>query len=51
LGQEVATPINQYQIAGKHSFTFNASDLTSGMYMYKIESNNATITKKMMLLK
>jgi hypothetical protein len=51
LGQEVATLINKEQRAGSYNINFNASRLTSGVYMYKIQSGNFTSTKKMMLLK
>ena len=51
LGQEVATLVNQEQKAGSYSITFNASRLASGVYMYRIEANGFTLTKKMTLLK
>jgi hypothetical protein len=51
LGQEVATVVNQFQTAGSHSVTFDASNLASGMYLYKIQSGSFSEAKKMMLLK
>ncbi len=51
LGQEVATLINDFQTAGSHSVNFDASKLSSGIYLYKIDSNGFTQTKKMMLIK
>ncbi len=51
LGQEVMTLVNQVQNSGSYSVTFDASHLTSGVYMYQLQSGNASITKKMMLLK
>ena len=51
LGQEVATLINDFQTAGTHSVNFDASKLSSGIYLYKIDSNGFTQTKKMMLIK
>ncbi|MDA3860723.1 MAG: choice-of-anchor A family protein [Melioribacteraceae bacterium] len=51
LGQEVATIANQDFSAGKYSFSFEASHLTSGIYFYKLVGENVNITKKMMLLK
>jgi len=51
LGQEVATLVNQQQNTGEYNVDFNASNLASGVYMYRIQSGNISITKKMMLLK
>ncbi len=51
LGQEVAELVNSVKSAGNYEVTFDASNLTSGMYIYKIQSGNFTDTKKMMLLK
>lgn len=51
LGQEVATVVNQFQTAGTHTVNFDASNLASGMYLYKIQSGSFSEVKKMMLLK
>jgi hypothetical protein len=51
LGQEVATLLNEEKSVGTYEYTFNASNLTSGIYFYKIQSNNFTATRKMMLVK
>ena len=51
LGKEVATLVNGEKAAGNYSVDFNASKLTSGMYVYNIQAGNYTATKKMMLLK
>lgn len=56
LGQQVAALINSELTAGKHDITFDASDLNSGVYFYKIEANgndgqNFISTKKMILTK
>ncbi len=51
LGQEVSTLINSTQDAGVHNINFNASNLTSGLYFYRIEAGNFTQVKKMILLK
>lgn len=37
LGREVATLANEYQNAGEHSIEFNANDLSSGVYIYRIQ--------------
>ncbi|NUM71189.1 MAG: T9SS type A sorting domain-containing protein [Ignavibacteriaceae bacterium] len=51
LGQKVKTLVNQYQDAGSYRIIFNASELTSGMYIYQLRSNEQTISKKMLLVK
>ncbi len=51
LGQEVASLVNQEQKSGNYTVNFNASQLASGVYMYKLQSGNFSLTKKMMLLK
>lgn len=56
LGQAVAVPINEFKDAGKYSFTFNASSLTSGTYFYSVEAKSIdgsvnSSVKKMTLLK
>lgn len=51
LGQVVATLVNENLEAGSYTANFNASALSSGVYLYKIESGSFTAVKKMMLLK
>lgn len=51
IGQKVATLVNETKTAGNYTVNFDASDLTSGIYFYKISSGNFTETKKMILLK
>lgn len=51
LGQQVASLINGNMTAGYHSIRFDASNLSSGMYIYKISAGSFTSAKKMMLLK
>ena len=52
LGREVATLVNGEQLtAGTHEFSFDASELASGLYMYRLETNAFTQTRQMMLLK
>ena len=51
LGQEVATLLNDQVSAGNYKFYFDASNLTSGIYIYSLTGNNFTQTKKMTLLK
>ncbi len=51
LGSEVAVLDNGFRSAGNYSYSFDASDLSSGMYFYKIQSGNFVQTKKMLLMK
>jgi len=51
LGREVASLINEFKAAGTYTVDFNASQLSSGVYFYKIETNGFTDIKKMMLIK
>ncbi len=51
LGQEVATLVNEELAQGQFNVDFNASNLSSGTYIYQLNTQGATIAKKMMLLK
>ena len=51
LGRKVATLVNQYQTTGEHTVNFNASNLASGIYFYRIEAGSFNSVKKMLLLK
>ncbi len=51
LGREVKTLVNKNQAAGIYSINFNASDLPSGVYIYRINSGSFHQSKKMMILK
>lgn len=51
LGNEVVTLISQDKFPGNYSVTFNAANLPSGIYFYRITSGNFTATKKLILLK
>ena len=51
LGEEVATLVNGEESAGNYKLDFNASRLPSGIYIYRMRTNNFTSSKKMLLLK
>ena len=51
LGQKVATLVDRYMSAGEESVVFDASKLSSGLYIYRLDAGNFTSIKKMMLLK
>jgi hypothetical protein len=50
-GQKVASLINQRLAAGLHSVEWDASNMASGIYFYKLETGSLTQTKKMMLIR
>lgn len=51
LGQKLQTLINEKQSAGIHSFNFVPKNLVSGVYLYRLTAGQASITKKMILMK
>ena len=51
LGQEVATIVNEVRDAGNHTVSFDAAGLSSGVYLYVMQSGDFTATKRMTLLK
>jgi len=51
LGQEIVTLVNQKQQAGSYTVNFDASKLASGVYLYRIQTGDFSLTKKMTLLK
>jgi len=51
LGQEVASLVNEEMSSGSYNVSFNASNLSSGIYFYTLNSKNYTSTKKMVLMK
>lgn len=51
LGQRVHTLVDANLNAGSHTYSFDASGLTSGVYFYRIVSGTNTATQKMLLMK
>ena len=51
LGEEVTTLVNGNLAKGTHSINFNAAGLSSGFYLFRLESGNQVQVKKMMLMK
>ncbi|MFZ0455791.1 MAG: T9SS type A sorting domain-containing protein [Ignavibacteriaceae bacterium] len=51
LGNEVAALVDEEKPAGEYSVKFNASGLSSGAYIYRLQTDYSTITKKMTYLK
>ena len=51
LGNEVATLVDEFKAAGSYEVNFEAFNLASGIYIYRLTSDNFSATKKMMLLR
>jgi sugar lactone lactonase YvrE len=51
LGREVMTLVNGRQDAGAYNFNFNASELSSGVYFYRLQTGSFVAIKKMLLVK
>ena len=50
-GKKVKTLFSGRMMAGKHEYTLNMDDFSSGIYYYQLRSNNRSITKKLILIK
>ncbi|MDR3669034.1 MAG: T9SS type A sorting domain-containing protein, partial [Ignavibacteriaceae bacterium] len=51
LGQLIKTLVNEIKPSGTYKVNFNASDIPSGVYIYKLTSNSQILTNKMILIK
>jgi hypothetical protein len=51
LGRKIETLLSERQNAGNHSVPFNASNLSSGVYFYRLSAGSFVQTKKLMLIK
>ena len=51
LGEEIKTLLNNHMSAGLHEIEFNAVDLPSGVYFYKLQAGKFSETKKLLLMK
>ena len=51
LGEEVKTLIDEYKDAGNHRIEFNAENLSSGVYIYRLTAGSQKFAGKMNLLK
>jgi len=51
LGVEKEVLLNGYMVKGKHKVVFDGSNYSSGVYLYKIVTDNYSQTKKLLLLK
>jgi len=51
LGQEIKTLVNEFKEASVHTVNFDASELNSGLYIYKLQAGSQVQTRKMTLIK
>ena len=51
LGNEIASLVNEERPAGNYEVDFNASSLSSGVYLYKLQSGTFVESKKMIVLR
>jgi hypothetical protein len=51
LGNEISTLVNEQKNTGNYKVNFDASSLTSGIYIYRLSAGNNIISRKMMLMK
>ncbi len=51
LGNEIALLVNGEKPPGKYEINFNATNLSSGIYIYRLRADDFTDTKKMLLMK
>ena len=51
LGKEVKALVNGYQMGGKHTIVFDARNLASGVYYYKLQAGSFSHTRKMILIR
>ncbi|MFA6469166.1 MAG: T9SS type A sorting domain-containing protein [Bacteroidota bacterium] len=51
IGQEVASLVNEFQTSGSYAVSFDASNLSSGLYFYSLTSQQFSQTRKMLLLR
>lgn len=51
LGRKVRTLVSGLRTAGKYEIRFNSRELASGVYFYRLVTNNKVLTKKLTLIK
>ncbi len=51
LGREIAVLVNEQQAPGSYDVTWDGTDISSGMYLYRLEAGSKSITRRMTLIK
>ncbi|NBC02527.1 MAG: T9SS type A sorting domain-containing protein, partial [Bacteroidetes bacterium] len=50
-GRQIATLVNETVAAGSHQVSFDAGDLSSGVYLYRLTAGNQVFTRKLTVIK
>jgi len=50
-GRHVATLVDTQMTAGRHQVSFNAMNLSSGVYMYRLQAGGMMLTRQLTLIK
>lgn len=51
LGKEIATLVNEFKPAGRYEVEFDATKISSGVYLYRLQAGEQSFTRKMTLIK
>ena len=51
LGHKIATLVDEYREAGTHRVAWDASELSAGVYMYQLKTDDFIVSKKMKLIR
>ncbi|MDZ7717251.1 MAG: T9SS type A sorting domain-containing protein [Balneolaceae bacterium] len=51
VGRHIATLVNEQTSAGRHTVNFDASQLSSGVYLYRLQAGSTIMTKKLTIVK
>ena len=51
VGRQVATLVNETVQAGVHNVNFDASNLSSGVYIYRLQTGSTTLSRKLTVIK
>lgn len=51
LGREIAVLVDGVTSSGRHTATFDGTQISSGVYLYRLTANGTSVTRKMMLVK
>ena len=50
-GSKIKTLVNEHRVSGSHQYTFDGSQMSSGVYFYSMTANGISKTRKLVLMK